>query len=321
MTNLPMDQRDGWIWLDGEFVPWREATVHVLCHTLHYGLGVFEGVRAYETERGAAIFRLQDHTTRLFHSAKIVGIDVPCSHEQVVDIQMEILLRNELRQGYIRPMVFLGCESLGLRADDIQSHLMVAAWEWGTYLGEANMKTGIRVKTSSVIRHHPAAMMVKAKANGGYLNSILALREAIDAGYDECLMLDVQGCVCEGSGENVFLVRDGCLYTPDLYSALDGITRRTVMDLAADQGIQVRESRITRDEVFVADEVFLTGTAAEVTPVREVDGRMIGNGECGPVTERLQSTYFNLVHGKLPRHSSWLTYVDGSATERRASLG
>ncbi len=321
MTSLPMDQRDGWIWLDGKFVPWKEAKVHVLCHTLHYGLGVFEGVRAYETERGVAIFRLQEHTTRLFNSAKIVGIGMPCSHKEVIEVQMQILVRNKLSRAYIRPMVFLGCESLGLRATDLQSHLMVAAWDWGAYLGAKNMETGIKVKTSSITRHHPGAMMEKAKANGGYLNCIMALHEAIDAGYDECLMLDAQGCVCEGSGENIFLVKDGCLRTPDLYSALDGITRRTIMELATDKGIQVCEARISRDEVYTADEVFLTGTAAEVTPVREVDGRTIGNDKCGSITKLLQSTYFDLVHGKLPDHSDWLSYLDTSVTGQHASQG
>jgi branched-chain amino acid aminotransferase len=304
-----MDDRDGVIWLDGELVPWREARVHVLTHTLHYGMGVFEGVRAYKADQGTAIFRLEDHTDRLFSSAHILGMRMEFDKTAINEAQFTVMRENGLQSAYIRPMCFYGSEGMGLRADNLRVHTMVAAWDWGSYLGAENMEKGIRVKVSSFTRHHVNITMCKAKASGNYMNSMLALKEALECGYDEALLLDNEGFVMEGSGENIFLVRNGTIYTPDLTSALDGITRSTVIDLARELGIPVVEKRITRDEVYVADEAFFTGTAAEVTPIREVDGRLIGSGSRGPMTERLQSLYFDLVHGRLDAHREWLAYV------------
>lgn len=306
---MSMSDRDGLIWLDGEMVPWREAKTHVLTHTLHYGMGVFEGVRAYKTEQGTAIFRLQDHTDRLFNSAKIMRMPMPYSKEMLNEAQKAAVRENKLDSAYIRPMCFYGSEGMGLRADNLQTHAMVAAWTWGSYLGAENMEKGIRIKVSTFTRHHVNITMCKAKANGNYMNSMLALREALDDGYDEALLLDVDGYVAEGSGENFFLVKDGIIYTPDLTSALDGITRKTMLHLAAELGIEVREKRITRDEVYIADEAFFTGTAAEVTPIRELDRRPIGAGTRGPITEKLQSLYFDIVHGRVEKYRDWLTYV------------
>jgi branched-chain amino acid aminotransferase len=304
-----MADRDGVIWLDGELVPWREAQTHVLTHTLHYGMGVFEGVRAYKTENGPAIFRLEDHTDRLFRSAHILGMQIPWDRDALNEAQKAVVRENGLDSAYIRPMCFYGAEGMGLRADNLKVHCMAAAWAWGAYLGEENMKNGIRVRVSSFTRHHVNITMCRAKANGNYMNSMLALQEALATGYDEALMLDNQGFVMEGSGENIFLVEEGQLVTPDLTSALDGITRRTVMELAAELGIPVTEKRITRDEVYVADEAFFTGTAAEVTPIREVDGRHIGNGTRGPITARLQEMYFDQVHGRRETRPEWLTAI------------
>jgi len=304
-----MADRDGLIWLDGEMVPWREATTHVLTHTLHYGMGVFEGVRAYNSDRGAAIFRLQEHTDRLFNSAHILGMSIPFDRATISEAQRAAVRENGLDSAYIRPMCFYGSEGMGLRADNLQVHCMVAAWSWGSYLGEENMQRGIRIKVSSFTRHHVNITMCRAKANGNYMNSMLALREAIQCGYDEALLLDAEGYVMEGSGENIFIVRDGVIYTPDLTSALDGITRKTVIALADEIGLKVIEKRITRDEVYIADEAFFTGTAAEVTPIREVDGRIIGAGARGPITERLQGLYFDQVHGRRDEHPEWLTLV------------
>ena len=306
---MSMSDRDGLIWLDGEMVPWREAKTHVLTHTLHYGMGVFEGVRAYKTDQGTAIFRLQDHTNRLFNSAKIMRMPMPYSKEQLNDAQRAAVRENNLDSAYIRPMCFYGSEGMGLRADNLETHAMVAAWTWGSYLGAENMEKGIRIKTSSFNRHHVNVTMCKAKANGNYMNSRLALREALDDGYDEALVLDVDGFVSEGSAENFFLVKDGIIYTPDLTSALDGITRKTVITLARDLGFEVREKRITRDEVYVADEAFFTGTAAEVTPIRELDRRAIGSGTRGPITEQLQTLYLDIVHGRSEKYRDWLTLV------------
>jgi branched-chain amino acid aminotransferase len=306
---MSMADRDGLIWYDGEMVPWREATTHVLTHTLHYGMGVFEGVRAYQTDRGPAIFRLEEHTRRLFRSARILGMTIPFTEDQLNEAQKAAVRENHLKSAYIRPMCFYGPEGMGLRADNLKVHAIVAAWEWGAYLGAENMERGIRIKTSSFNRHHVNITMCKAKANGNYMNSMLALQEALSCGYDEALLLDVEGYVSEGSGENFFMIHDGVIYTPELTSALDGITRRTIISLAAEEGIEVREKRITRDEVYVADEAFFTGTAAEVTPIRELDCRPIGNGGRGPITERLQSLYFDVVHGRTNGHEAWLTYV------------
>ncbi len=301
--------RDGVIWMDGELRPWREANVHVLTHSLHYGLGCFEGVRAYPNDNGLAIFRLDDHTRRFFNSAKILQMKIPFTPEQINQAQIQVVRENNLSSAYIRPLAFYGAEGMGLRADNLSVHIAIAAWEWGAYLGEEGLRKGIRIRTSSFTRHHPNAAMSKAKANGQYINSILALQEALACGVDEALLLDTQGYVAEGSGENFFMVMDGVIYTPDLSAALPGITRATVLDLAAELDIPVREKRITRDEVYVSDEAFFTGTAAEVTPIRELDGRQIGAGERGPITEKLQQLYFNTVQGKHSQHTDWLTTV------------
>ena len=304
-----MADRDGLIWLDGEMVPWREAKTHVLTHTLHYGMGVFEGVRAYQTDLGTTIFRLKDHTDRLFNSAHIFGMPMPWDRETLMEVQRAVVRENHLASAYIRPLCFYGSEGMGIRADNLNVHCVVAAWEWGSYLGEENMKNGIRIRVSSFTRHHVNVTMCRAKATGSYANSMLALQEAVRDGYDEALLLDASGYVMEGSGENVFIVRDGIVYTPDLTSALDGITRRTVMTLCEEVGLKVVEKRITRDEVYIADEAFFTGTAAEVTPIREVDGRTIGQGGRGPITERLQSLFFDQVQGRRAEHPEWLTSV------------
>jgi branched-chain amino acid aminotransferase len=304
-----MDDRDGVIWLDGRMVPWREAKTHVLTHTLHYGLGVFEGIRAYKTANGAAIFRLPEHVQRLFNSAHILRMDMPYDRAAITEACCAVVRDNKLDSAYIRPMCFLGSEGMGLRADNLKTHVMVAAWSWGSYLGEEGMQRGIRIRTSSYTRHHVNITMCKAKANGNYMNSMLALREAIETGYDEALLLDTEGYVAEGSGENIFIVRNGELRTPDVTSALEGITRETIVTLAQEMGLKVRECRITRDEVYIADEAFFTGTAAEVTPIRELDGRRIGAGQRGPITEKLQSMYFDIVHGRRNDRQSWLTTV------------
>jgi branched-chain amino acid aminotransferase len=309
MAAATMADRDGVIWLDGQMVPWREAKVHVLTHTLHYGMGVFEGVRAYNTDMGTAIFRLQEHTDRLFRSAKILGMKMPYDKDTVNEAQRAVVRENNLESAYIRPMCFYGSEGMGIRADNLNVHTMVAAWNWGAYLGEENMTKGIRIKTSSFTRHHVNITMCKAKANGNYMNSMMALQEAVSCGYDEALLLDAQGFVCEGSGENFFMVRDGVLYTPELTSALEGITRDTVITLARDIGLKVVEKRITRDEVYIADEAFFTGTAAEVTPIREFDNRPIGSGTRGPITEKLQAMYFDQVYGRSEVYQNWNTLV------------
>ena len=304
-----MSDRDGLIWLDGELVDWREAKVHVLTHTLHYGMGVFEGVRAYETAQGAAIFRLKEHTDRLFNSAKILGMKMPFSKEEVNEAQRAAVRESNLKSAYLRPMVFFGSEGMGLRAENLKTHVMVAAWEWPAYMGEEAKTQGIKIRTSSFTRHHVNITMCKAKANGNYINSMLALREAIDSGCEEALLLDPEGYVAEGSGENFFIVRDGVIYTPELTACLDGITRRTIIEMAKSLGYEVREKRITRDEVYIADEAFFTGTAAEVLPIRMLDGRSIGAGSRGPVTEKLQSLYFSTVTGKSVFKPEWLTLV------------
>lgn len=309
MAAATMADRDGLIWLDGQMVPWREAKVHVLTHTLHYGMGVFEGVRAYNTDKGTAIFRLQEHTDRLFRSAKILGMKMPYDKETLNEAQRAVVRENNLESAYIRPMCFYGSEGMGIRADNLNVHTMVAAWSWGAYLGEENMTKGIRIKTSSFTRHHVNITMCKAKANGNYMNSMMALQEAVSCGYDEALLLDAQGFVCEGSGENFFMIRDGVLYTPELTSALEGITRDTVITLARDIGLKVVEKRITRDEVYIADEAFFTGTAAEVTPIREFDNRPIGSGSRGPITEKLQAMYFDQVYGRSDVYQNWNTLV------------
>ena len=304
-----MADRDGVIWYDGKLVPWRQATTHVLTHTLHYGMGVFEGVRAYKTERGTAIFRLQDHTARLFRSAYIMMMKMGYSQDEINAAQREVVRSNKLESCYIRPIAFYGSEAMGISADTLSVHVAIAAWPWGAYLGADGLEKGIRVKTSSFTRHHVNVTMCKAKAVGMYSNSILSHQEAKRDGYDEALLLDPEGYVSEGSGENVFIVRNGKLYTPDLTSALEGITRDTVVTLAGELGLQVIEKRLTRDEVYVAEEAFFTGTAAEVTPIRELDGRVIGAGKRGPITQALQSRFFDLVAGRVEQHLDWLTFV------------
>ncbi|MDX9951942.1 MAG: branched-chain amino acid transaminase [Methylophilaceae bacterium] len=304
-----MADRDGFIWYDGKMVPWRDATTHVLTHSLHYGLGVFEGVRAYKTDKGTAIFRLKDHTDRFFRSAHILGMKMPYDKETLMEAQKAAVRDNKLESAYIRPMAFYGAEAMGISAKTLSTHVIVAAWSWGAYMGDEALEKGIRVKTSSFSRHHVNVTMCKAKASGNYMNSIQAHQEAIQDGYDEALLLDVDGFVAEGSGENIFIVRRGKLLTPDLSSALEGITRDTIVELAEEMGLQVIEKRITRDEVWSADEAFFTGTAAEVTPIRELDNRKIGNGGRGPITEKLQSLYFDVVKGRSPKHQDWLTLV------------
>ncbi|GGB97298.1 branched chain amino acid aminotransferase [Oxalicibacterium flavum] len=306
---MSMSDRDGKIWKDGQLIDWRDATIHVLTHSLHYGMGVFEGVRAYKTDKGTAIFRLKEHTQRLFNSAKIFQLNIPFDQQTIMQAQIDVIRENKLESGYLRPLVWIGSEKLGISAKGNTIHVAVAAWPWGAYLGEDGMNKGIRVKTSSYTRHHVNVSLVRAKASGYYINSILANQEALADGYDEALLLDTDGYVSEGSGENVFIVKNGKIYTPDLASCLDGITRDAVLTMARDLGIAVIEKRITRDEMYCADEAFFTGTAAEVTPIRELDNRQIGDGTRGPVTTRLQALFFDAVAGRAPQYSHWLTLV------------
>ncbi len=306
----PMHDRDGKIWMDGELVDWRDAKIHVLSHTLHYGCGAFEGVRAYDTAQGTAIFRLQEHTERLFNSAKILRMKIPFTPEEVIQAQCTVVRENNLKSGYIRPLTWIGSQKLGVSPKGNQIHLMVAAWTWGAYLGEEGMKRGIRVKTSSYTRHHVNITMTQAKAVSNYTNSILANMEALDDGYDEALLLDASGFVSEGAGENLFIIKAGVIYTPDLSAgALNGITRNTVFHIAKDLGLEIVQKRITRDEVYIADEAFFTGTAAEVTPVRELDRIEIGAGSRGPITEKIQTAFFDIVNGRNAKYSHWLTKV------------
>lgn len=304
-----MQDRDGFIWLDGQWLPWREATVHALTHTLHYGYGCFEGIRAYATPNGPALFRLNEHLRRLEDSAHILAIDLPYDRATLSQACREAVSRNGLASAYVRPLVFLGAEKLGVDPAGAATHVMIAAWPWGAYLGGEALAAGIRVRVSSYARHHPNVQMCRAKAISTYANSILAVREARRDGYDEALLLDTEGYVAEGSSENIFIVRDGELIQPDSASALDGITRRTVVALAADLGFPLRSKRLTRDEVYCADEVLLTGTAAEITPVVAVDGRRIGDGRPGPLTRQLQAAYFACVQGKDAKYAAWLTTV------------
>ncbi len=306
---MSMADRDGLIWLDGEMVPWRDAKVHVLTHTLHYGMGCFEGVRAYRTDQGPAIFRLQDHTRRLFNSAHILKMKLPFDQQTLNEAQRLVVRENGLESAYIRPMAFLGSEGMGLRADNLKTHVMVAAWDWPSYMEPEAREKGIRIRTSSYTRHHVNITMCKAKANGNYMNSMLALNEAMACGYDEALLLDNEGYVAEGSGENLFVISDGIMYTPELTSCLDGITRRSILAFAEELNVPVREKRITRDEVYIADEAFFTGTAAEVLPIRELDDRQIGEGKRGPLTAQFQSMYFDAVEGRRDQNREWLTFV------------
>jgi len=308
-----MADRDGFIWFDGKLVPWREAQIHVLTHTLHYGMGVFEGVRAYNTGTAEnpkpAIFKLKEHTRRLFESAHIMNMKIPYSQDEINAAHISVMRENKLKSAYFRPLAFYGSEAMGLRATGLSVRVIVAAWEWPAYMGQEALERGIVVKTSSLTRHHVNITMTRAKATGSYSNSMLALQEALAAGADEALLLDPEGYVAEGSGENIFIVRDGVLYTPEVTSCLNGITRATLINLAEDLGIKVIEKRLTRDEVYIADEAFFTGTAAEVTPIREVDGRQIGEGRRGPLTTQLQQLYFDTVNGKNPKHIDWLTFI------------
>jgi branched-chain amino acid aminotransferase len=306
---MSMSDRDGKIWKDGELIDWRDATIHVLTHSLHYGMGVFEGVRAYKTSEGTAIFRLREHTERLFNSAKIFQLKIPFDQQTVMEAQLQVVRENKLESCYIRPLVWIGDEKLGISAKGNRIHIAIAAWSWGAYLGEDGLNKGIRVKTSSFTRHHVNVSMVRAKASGYYINSILANQEALADGYDEALLLDTDGYVSEGSGENVFIVKNGKIYTPDLASCLDGITRDAVVTIAHDLGFEVIQKRITRDEVYCCDEAFFTGTAAEVTPIRELDNRQIGDGKRGPITEKIQTLFFDAVAGKAPQYKHWLTIV------------
>jgi branched-chain amino acid aminotransferase len=307
---MSMDDRDGKIWMDGELVEWREAKVHVLTHTLHYGCGAFEGVRAYKTADGTAIYRLREHTERLFNSGKILRMKIPFSLEQAMQAQVDVIRANNLESGYLRPLIWLGSEKLGVSPKGSKVHLMVAAWPWGAYLGEEGMKRGIRVKTSSYTRHHVNITMTQAKAVSNYTNSILANMEATDDGYDEAMLLDASGFVSEGAGENLFIIKNGVVYTPDLSAgALNGITRNTIFHICEDLGLKLVEKRITRDEVYICDEAFFTGTAAEVTPIRELDRVEIGIGSRGPITEKIQSAFFDIVFGRNPKYAHWLTRV------------
>ncbi|MFZ2541013.1 MAG: branched-chain amino acid transaminase [Gallionella sp.] len=306
---MSMSDRDGFIWYDGKLVPWRNATTHVLTHTLHYGMGVFEGLRAYQAAKGTAIFRLKEHTDRLFNSAHIFQMKMPFSKETINAAQLEVVRANKLESCYIRPICFYGSEAMGISAKTLSTHVAIAAWPWGAYLGDDGMKKGIRVKTSSFTRHHINANMCRAKSVTTYTNSILAHQEANNDNYDEALLLDVDGYVAEGAGENIFIVRKGKLYTPDLASCLEGITRDSIFTLAREMGIEIVEKRITRDEVYCADEAFFTGTAAEVTPIRELDHRTIGSGSLGAITAKLQQAFFDCVAGKHPQHTDWLSYI------------
>jgi len=311
-TEASFADRDGAIWMNGDMVDWRDAKVHVLTHTLHYGVGVFEGVRAYDTSNGPCIFRLHDHTRRLFDSAQILRLDIPFSESDLNAAQRDVFAFNNLNEGYLRPVAYLGSEAMGLRADGLTVNVAIACWPWPDYMDPQSRELGITVRTSSYTRHHVNITMCKAKANGNYINSIMALREAIDSGCDEALLLDNEGYVAEGSGENFFLVKNGVIHTPELTSCLPGITRDTVLVFARELNIPVIERRITRDEVYIADEAFFTGTAAEVLPIRELDGRVIGDGKPGSVTLRLQSLYFDQVRGKRDAHPDWHVLVTDS---------
>ncbi|QJR11781.1 Branched-chain-amino-acid aminotransferase [Usitatibacter rugosus] len=306
---MSMADRDGQIWYDGKLVPWRDATTHVLTHSLHYGLAVFEGVRAYKTEIGTAIFRLEEHTKRLFNSAKIYLMDIPFTQQQLMDAQREVVRVNKLESCYLRPLAFYGSEKMGVSPIGAKVHVAIAAWPWGAYLGEEGLTKGIRVKTSSHARHHVNVTMARAKVSSTYANSILANLEATQHGYDEGLLLDTDGFVAEGAGENIYIVKDGKIFTPELTTALDGITWRSVQALASDLGIPVEKTRLTRDDIYICDEAFFTGTAAEVTPIRELDRRVIGSGSRGPVTEKIQKAFFDVVNGRNPKYHHWLAKV------------
>ena len=306
---MSMADRDGLIWYDGKMVPWRDATTHVLTHSLHYGLSVFEGLRAYKTAHGTAIFRLKEHTDRFFNSAHIYMMKLPYDKATMMDAQRQVVRENKLESCYVRPIAFYGSEKMGVSPKGAQVHIAIAAWPWGAYLGADGLEKGIRVKTSSFARHHVNVTMPRAKIASTYANSILANMEAVDHGYDEGLLLDVDGFVAEGAGENLFIVKDGAIIEPEIASALTGITRNTIHRLAKDLGYELLTRRLTRDDVYIADEAFFTGTAAEVTPIRELDGRQIGAGRRGPVTEKMQAAFFDIVNGRSEKYNDWLAYI------------
>ncbi|MEO6023323.1 MAG: branched-chain amino acid transaminase [Burkholderiales bacterium] len=306
---MSMADRDGLIWYDGKMVPWRDATTHVLTHSLHYGLSVFEGLRAYKTVRGTAIFRLKEHTDRFFNSAHIYMMKLPYDKATLMDAQRQVVRENKLESCYVRPIAFYGSEKMGVSPKGAQVHIAIAAWPWGAYLGADGLEKGIRVKTSSFARHHVNVTMARAKIASTYANSILANMEAVDHGYDEGLLLDVDGFVAEGAGENLFIIKDGAIIEPEIASALTGITRNTIHRLAKDLGLELLTRRLTRDDVYIADEAFFTGTAAEVTPIRELDGRQIGAGRRGPITEKIQTAFFDIVNGRSEKYHDWLAYV------------
>jgi len=316
---MSMEDRDGFIWLDGQMVPWREAKIHVLTHTLHYGMGVLEGIRAYETETGPCIFRLDDHIKRMYDSAHILRMNMPYPAAVLHRVCMEVIRINRLTSAYVRPMCFLDAGGMGLHANGLSTRVMVAAWCWDAYLGQEGLEQGIRLRVSSFTRHHVNAAMCKAKANGHYINSMLALQEAQEGGFDEALMLDTEGFIAEGTGENLFIVRGGVIYTPPTTAALEGITRDTIIRLAREHGLEVAEKRITRDEIYIAEEAFLTGTAAEVTPVQALDNRLIGAGKPGAVTRRLQQAYFDLVRGR-GGHEEWLCRINLDNEEEEPTI-
>ncbi len=306
---MSMADRDGFIWYDGKLVPWREANTHVLTHSLHYGLAVFEGLRAYKTAQGTAIFRLKEHTDRLYNSAHIYMMKIPHERATLIEAQKEVVRANKLESCYVRPIAFYGSEKMGVSPKGAAVHVAIAAWPWGAYLGEEGLEKGIRVKTSSYARHHVNVSMCRAKYSGTYANSILANMEAVEHGYDEALLLDVDGFVAEGAGENLFVIKDQQIYEPEIASALVGITRASVHVLAKELGYTVISKRLTRDDIYIADEAFFTGTAAEVTPIRELDNRVIGEGHRGPITSKIQQRFFDLVNGRLEAHREWLAYV------------
>ena len=310
MPEMSMADRDGVIWYDGKLVPWRSATTHVLTHSLHYGLAVFEGLRAYNTVDGTAIFRLREHTERMFNSAHIYMMKIPYSRETLIAAQKEVVRANKLESCYVRPLAFYGSEKMGVSPKGAQVHVAIAAWPWGAYLGAEALEKGIKVKTASYARHHVNVTMARAKFAATYANSILANQEAADHGYDEALLLDVDGFVAEGAGENIFIVKNGRIYEPEIASALMGITRDTVITLARELGYDVVSQRLTRDDIYIADEAFFSGTAAEITPIQSLDGRTIGAGKRGPVTAKIQKLFFDVVNGKVKKHRDWLSFVN-----------
>jgi branched-chain amino acid aminotransferase len=322
MTATSMSDRDGKIWFDGKLVPWRDANIHVLTHSLHYGLSVFEGLRAYDTVDGTAIFRLKEHTDRLLGSAHIYMMKVPYSRDELMEAQKAVVRANKLKSCYVRPIAFYGSEKMGVSPRGAKVHVAIAAWPWGAYLGPEAMEKGIRVKTSSYARHHVNVTMARAKFAATYANSILANQEAVDHGHDEALLLDVDGFVAEGAGENIFMVKNGKLYEPEIASALMGITRDTVITLAKELGYEVVSRRLTRDDLYLADEAFFSGTAAEITPIRELDGRIIGAGKRGPITTKIQKMFFDVVNGKVKKHKAWLANVaDKKSTSGKSAAG